>query len=215
MHALAELMHDGSPQALYAAEFWLELEARAALRPSGWLYAGDGADVYDDERDRTADLCLACGEFRTPQGHDPCIRDLPGILGACCGHGGGHCYLDGDGVRLAGPAAARKMRELGGHPPARAYYLDPLLVERHLAAMPDDDTPTLSAATTAAMARLRLVLCHYDDGALTDAEVERELARWNGHLARLSEHDRDAAAYVMSGFVLVLDGLVRSEGDEP
>lgn len=32
-------------------------------------------------------LCKLCKELRTPEGHDPCIANLPGVLYACCGHG--------------------------------------------------------------------------------------------------------------------------------
>lgn len=32
--------------------------------------------------------CPACGAVEpTPEGHDPCIADLPGVDFACCGHG--------------------------------------------------------------------------------------------------------------------------------
>jgi hypothetical protein len=28
-----------------------------------------------------------CHQLRTPEGHDPCIANLPGVIEACCGHG--------------------------------------------------------------------------------------------------------------------------------
>jgi hypothetical protein len=31
--------------------------------------------------------CPRCGELPTPEGHDPCIANLPGVRAACCGHG--------------------------------------------------------------------------------------------------------------------------------
>lgn len=31
--------------------------------------------------------CGFCGEQATPDGHDPCIANLPGVTNACCGHG--------------------------------------------------------------------------------------------------------------------------------
>lgn len=31
--------------------------------------------------------CAECGLLPTPEGHDACIANLPGILSACCGHG--------------------------------------------------------------------------------------------------------------------------------
>lgn len=35
----------------------------------------------------TDDMCNNCHQVRTPEGHDPCIANLPGVLFACCGHG--------------------------------------------------------------------------------------------------------------------------------
>jgi hypothetical protein len=31
--------------------------------------------------------CPLCGGLPTPEGHDPCIANLPGVCYACCGHG--------------------------------------------------------------------------------------------------------------------------------
>jgi hypothetical protein len=120
------ILEECSPRAVAEFLFWEELCERQALQPSGWLYCGDGADEFDGRRDITADLCLACGMFRTAELHDPCIANLPGVLFACCGHGCRPPYVDGWFGRLKGPAAARKMRELGGRPPARAFVLDPV-----------------------------------------------------------------------------------------
>jgi hypothetical protein len=83
-------------------------------------------------------------------------------------------------------------------------------VEQHLATLPDD-TPTLSPATTAALARIKLVLAQWDD--LSDDEREHEVGRWHAHLATLNEHDDDAARYELLLFWERLDGLVRSEGE--
>jgi len=32
-------------------------------------------------------VCQLCRQGRTPEGHDPCIANTPGVLFACCGHG--------------------------------------------------------------------------------------------------------------------------------
>jgi hypothetical protein len=103
-----------------------ELRAQLASRPSGWVYGP--VDEWG-EGDLTRDRCRCCSTFRTAELHDPCIANLPGVVGACCGHGcsGRFVYVDVIGVgRLEGPAAARKMRELGGNPPPQAFYLDPI-----------------------------------------------------------------------------------------
>ncbi len=31
--------------------------------------------------------CPKCGRFQTAKRHDPCLSRLPGVIGACCGHG--------------------------------------------------------------------------------------------------------------------------------
>lgn len=31
--------------------------------------------------------CVKCGKYVTPEGHDACIANLPGVVNACCGHG--------------------------------------------------------------------------------------------------------------------------------
>ena len=39
---------------------------------------------------------------RTPEGHDPCIANLPGVVFACCGHGvkeGYVCFESGTIIR--------------------------------------------------------------------------------------------------------------------
>ena len=47
--------------------------------------------------------CPKCGEGVTPEGHDPCITNLPGVTNACCGHGsseGGYIqFSDGRIIR--------------------------------------------------------------------------------------------------------------------
>lgn len=38
-------------------------------------------------------FCAACKQIKTPEGHDPCIANLPGVLFACCGHGNTFGYI--------------------------------------------------------------------------------------------------------------------------
>src|SRR5258707_458524 len=62
------------------------------------LLAGAMADVPFGEavqvaralkkaRPTTKRPCVVCHQLRTPEGHDPCIANLPGVFQACCGHG--------------------------------------------------------------------------------------------------------------------------------
>lgn len=49
-------------------------------------------------------MCPACKQARGPSGDDPCIAGLPGVLYACCGHGGhgqnpAYIYFE-NGVRI-------------------------------------------------------------------------------------------------------------------
>jgi hypothetical protein len=40
------------------------------------------------------ECCASCGLKRRPDGQDPCIPNLPGVRGACCGHGQGWGYIE-------------------------------------------------------------------------------------------------------------------------
>jgi hypothetical protein len=137
-------VNDRLPTAREVAEWQFADELMRRQRDDesvGWE-PGPGEPEYD--RDITKDRCRACGR---PRGSveveyeldgrqvtgtevpDPCLGMLPGVLFACCGHGrhGNSVYISGPGVRgLTGPAAALKMRELGGDPPPAAFLLDPL-----------------------------------------------------------------------------------------
>ena len=67
-----------------------------------WRYSDDASFVKDAERP-----CGVCREYRTPEGHDPCLGTLPGVTNACCGHGDdGDAYVTfHDETRLAGVEA--------------------------------------------------------------------------------------------------------------
>lgn len=51
-----------------------------------WRYTDTGEEVYNDDGVATRP-CRICNKKRTDKGHDHCIRDLPGVKYACCGHG--------------------------------------------------------------------------------------------------------------------------------
>jgi len=56
-----------------------------------------------EEQNWPGNRCSACKEHRTPEGHDPCIANLPGVLYACCGHGNEEGYIkfeDGRVIRF-------------------------------------------------------------------------------------------------------------------
>lgn len=46
-----------------------------------------------DDPNWVGNRCVSCKERRTPDGHDPCIANLPGVLFACCGHGKEEGYI--------------------------------------------------------------------------------------------------------------------------
>jgi hypothetical protein len=125
---LLERVRAGSPRAFGQLLLFEEIRDREADR-TGWRNA-DGRRPDDDdlERDLRAERCAVCGEHRTAELDDPCIARLPGVEFACCGHGrrGGGYLVGAVFGRVYGPAAARKMRELGGNPPPAAFELDPI-----------------------------------------------------------------------------------------
>lgn len=49
-----------------------------------WRYEDTGEPTADGWRDRP---CGECDRHPTPEGHDPCLGELPGVRNACCGHG--------------------------------------------------------------------------------------------------------------------------------
>lgn len=60
--------------------------------------------------------CGHCGLMATPEGHDGCLGALPGVMNACCGHGGKSTnkpYVQfRDGTDLTGDEAIREIRRL-------------------------------------------------------------------------------------------------------
>jgi hypothetical protein len=54
---------------------------------SEWRFADNGEPTETTWKTRK---CGKCNESITADGHDPCIANLPGVLNACCGHGGEH-----------------------------------------------------------------------------------------------------------------------------
>ncbi|AWP37786.1 hypothetical protein DXF96_00225 [Heyndrickxia coagulans] len=48
---------------------------------NGWKYADTKEEITLPRP------CPKCGQYQTPDGHDPCIENLPGVINACCGHG--------------------------------------------------------------------------------------------------------------------------------
>ena len=42
---------------------------------------------------RPPERCRWCNRERTPEGHDGCLGTLPGVVYACCGHGGDAGYV--------------------------------------------------------------------------------------------------------------------------
>ena len=47
-----------------------------------YRFMDTGGSIYEEDRP-----CPKCHQYRTAEGHDPCIADLPGVRGACGGHG--------------------------------------------------------------------------------------------------------------------------------
>ena len=50
----------------------------------------DGKTWHYEDNGESADIerpCPRCGRFPTPEGHDGCLGEIPGVKFACCGHG--------------------------------------------------------------------------------------------------------------------------------
>lgn len=81
------------------------------IEPAGpdepWRFVDTKEPIHPSERP-----CGKCGEPRTPEGHDPCIANLPGVMNACCGHGHDRPYVQlWGGEVLDTEASERFIRE--------------------------------------------------------------------------------------------------------
>ncbi len=85
------------------------------IRDGKWVYRDDGSLVSDGWRGRP---CGKCGEYQTPEGHDPCLGTLPGVRNACCGHGiEAEAYVQlVNGDRVEGKEALLLATELSKEP---------------------------------------------------------------------------------------------------
>lgn len=65
------------------------------------VFSDTGKLVSETYTDRP---CGYCGVNKTLDGHDYCIRDLPGVMNACCGHGSiNEAYIQfNNGDRISG-----------------------------------------------------------------------------------------------------------------
>ena len=50
-----------------------------------WVLTEEDVPLTEEVKDRLK--CPRCGNGPTPEGHDHCLKTLPGIRNACCGHG--------------------------------------------------------------------------------------------------------------------------------
>lgn len=62
-----------------------------------YFYVDTGEEIPDKNGNvygyPSTRLCPKCKNSPTKEGHDPCISNLPGVKGACCGHGVGEGYM--------------------------------------------------------------------------------------------------------------------------
>lgn len=71
------------------------------IEDGSYVYCDTGEPVKDNHKKRT---CGICDMHFTPEGHDPCLGTLIGLMNACCGHKGTHSgayvqFLDGSTVQ--------------------------------------------------------------------------------------------------------------------
>ena len=70
-----------------------------------WCYVDNDVPIRFKQRP-----CPQCGKSYGVDGHDPCLGRLPGVINACCGHGG-RCtsYIQFEnGVTIEGKFTAGK-----------------------------------------------------------------------------------------------------------
>lgn len=54
-------------------------------KDNAYYFKDTGEPTVETWKDRP---CGHCGKHNTPEGHDACLGTLPGVMNACCGHGG-------------------------------------------------------------------------------------------------------------------------------
>jgi hypothetical protein len=90
-------------------------------------YANDLSPTVDPDGVGLERPCVSCGLTAAPDGPDPCLGTLPGVVSACCGHGVEEPYVLFRFPRrtnppvwegLRGEAARRYFRQQGVGPPS-------------------------------------------------------------------------------------------------
>ena len=80
---------------------------RIIYKNGKWFYEKTQLPVADNYKEMP---CGSCGKIATPEGHDACLSELPGLMNACCGHGNineayvqfldGECIRGGDAMNI-------------------------------------------------------------------------------------------------------------------
>lgn len=70
----------------------IDIESRPEFFRGHQIQRVNGQFVYTDTGESTVTTwaargCGHCGLADTPEGHDGCLGEIPGVLNACCGHG--------------------------------------------------------------------------------------------------------------------------------
>lgn len=76
-----------------------------------WIYSDNKKSTIETHKSRP---CGKCGKHETKEGHDACLRTLPGLMNACCGHGDNNeAYVQyWDGRTIHGNKATKIINEL-------------------------------------------------------------------------------------------------------
>jgi predicted Zn-ribbon and HTH transcriptional regulator len=53
-----------------------------------YRFTDNDESIYNHTR-----CCPECDQHKTDKGHDPCLKNLPGVKSACCGHGREQGYI--------------------------------------------------------------------------------------------------------------------------
>jgi hypothetical protein len=72
---------------IYSYEYHFGHKIYSVGDSNKWYYVDNDEFAGVSGKLKCERMCPRCSSRQTNDGHDPCIKNLPGVIHACCGHG--------------------------------------------------------------------------------------------------------------------------------